>query len=74
MSINDGGPVFPQLQENRVIHVSASGMTLRDAAALAALQGFCADPSIDTTPKTIAAAAWNMADAFIAAREAKNDD
>jgi hypothetical protein len=78
----DGGPAFPQLQENRVIHVSASGMSLRDAAALAALQGMLAygvgfRPA--ETPdlhwhNVVAREAWAVADAFIAARETKEGE
>lgn len=53
--------------------VLARDMTLRDAAALAVLQGLCADPNVDGDPKIIAGAAWRIADAFMAAREAKTD-
>ena len=46
---------------------------LRDKAALAALQGLCADPNVNATPADLSAASWRIADAFIAAREAKSD-
>jgi hypothetical protein len=50
---------------------------LRDAAALAALQGFCAQADSSGTwswlPDMAAAEAWRVADAFIAARETKGD-
>jgi hypothetical protein len=53
------------------------GMTLRDAAALAALQGFCAQTDSSGTwywpPDMAAAEAWRMADAFMAAREGKTE-
>jgi hypothetical protein len=49
----------------------ARDMTLRDAAALSALQGLCADSSINAPPEDIAKGAWRMADAFMAARETK---
>jgi putative ubiquitin-RnfH superfamily antitoxin RatB of RatAB toxin-antitoxin module len=48
----------------------APGLTVRDVAALVALQGLCADYSINATPKDLAAGAFEIADAFIAAREA----
>ena len=51
----------------------ARDMTLRDAAALAALQGLCADSSINAPPEDIAKGAWRIADAFMAAREGKSE-
>jgi hypothetical protein len=51
----------------------ARDMTLRDAAALAALQGLCADSSINAPPEDITKGAWRMADAFMAAREGKSE-
>jgi hypothetical protein len=55
----------------------ASDMSLRDAAALAALQGFCTQLDSSGTwtwpPDMAVAEAWRVADAFIAAREAKTD-
>lgn len=51
----------------------SQAMSLRDAAALAALQGLCADSSINAPPQDIAKGAWRLADAFIAARETKTD-
>ena len=54
-----------------------SERSLRDAAALAALQGFCAQAdssgSWSWLPDMAAAEAWRVADAFIAAREGKTD-
>ena len=51
----------------------AEDTKLRDDAALAALQGFCAQHdssgSWSWTPDDAAAEAWAVADAFIAARE-----
>jgi hypothetical protein len=51
---------------------------LRDAAALAALQGFCSQTDASGTwswlPDMAAAEAWRMADAFIAARETKGGE
>lgn len=54
-----------------------SERSLRDAAALAALQGFCAQAdssgSWSWLPDMAAAEAWRVADAFIAAREGKTE-
>jgi hypothetical protein len=85
-TFNDGGPVYPQLQENRVIHVSAQGMSLRDAAALAAFRaftermympltdlGYVDETALPRIAKAAARHAFAFADAFIAAREAKSD-
>ena len=56
----------------------ARDATLRDAAALAALQGFCAQTDASGAwswlPYMAVAEAWRIADAFIAAREGKTDD
>jgi hypothetical protein len=52
----------------------ARDMTLRDAAALAALQGLLADESLAWDEHGFAKAAWRFADAFMAAREGKTDD
>jgi hypothetical protein len=53
----------------------AEDTELRDRAALAALQGFCAQADTSGTwtwlPDMAAAEAWRVADAFIAARETK---
>ena len=78
-TINDGGPAFPITAGNQVY---AQGMRLRDAAALAALQGIISStPQVRVTeaeaeawPGIAARAAWRMADAFIATREGKSDD
>ena len=51
---------------------------LRDQAALAALQGFCAQADSSGTwswiPSLAVAEAWRIADAFIAAREGQTDE
>jgi hypothetical protein len=71
-----GGPAYP-IQKTDT-HDTWPGMSLRDAAALAALQGFCtqADSSGSWSwlPDMAAAEAWRVADAFIAARETKTHD
>jgi len=51
----------------------APGLTVRDVAALVALQGLCADSSINATPKDLAAGAWMIADAFLKARGPGSD-
>lgn len=76
--INNGGPAFPipltddQEQEwNRSMGgVSANGMSLRDYFAAKAMQGYCArDGSIDCIADDIAADAYAIADAMLAARD-----
>lgn len=70
-----GGPAYP-IQKTDT-HDTWPGMSLRDAAALAALQGFCAQAdssgSWSWLPDMAAAEAWRVADAFIAAREGKTE-
>lgn len=67
--------VYPGTRFSRDGFVTGQGqgMSLRDAAALAALQGFCAQADSSGTwswlPDRAAAEAWAVADAFIAARE-----
>ena len=72
-NMNDGGRVFPGPSYTQSGHHNGHemGLTLRDAAGLAALQGLCAAPNVDAPPDVIAAASWRMADAFIAARDGK---
>jgi hypothetical protein len=70
-----GGPAFPIPKTDT--HDTWPGMSLRDAAALAALQGFCAQTDASGAwswlPYMAVAEAWRIADAFIKAREAKTD-
>lgn len=71
MSINDGGPAFPASYP-----CGPSGMTLRDYFAAKALQpmlGATAKPGMSTerAARIVAQAAYEMADAMLAAREAK---
>lgn len=74
-TIKDGGPAYP-IASDVIGHWS--GMALRDAAALAALQGFCAQHDSSGVwswlPGQAVTEAWRVADAFIAAREGKTDD
>jgi hypothetical protein len=54
----------------------ARDATLRDAAAMAALQGILANPNDNYGPENMryaASYAWQAADAFIAAREGKTE-
>lgn len=78
--INDGGPVHPahvraMTPNGLVSYDTEPSLSLRDAAALAALQGFCSQ--CDSTglrawlPDMAAEEAWRTADAFIAAQETK---
>jgi hypothetical protein len=50
-------------------------LKLRDQAALAALQGLCADPSLQNwVASDFARISWQFADAFIAARQETRDE
>lgn len=66
---NDGGPAFPIVSDD----LCATGMTLRDYFAAAALQGFGAN---HWTSEMTARAAYAFADAMLAerakAKEAKS--
>jgi hypothetical protein len=72
--INDGGPAFPV---KRYCDWDRHGMSLRDVAALAALQGMLANPTsrpregAEDAASAFVEAAFVVADAFIAARETK---
>jgi len=69
---------LPYAAPDAPVEVRVDAMTLRDAAALAVLQSFCAQTDTSGTwswlPDMAAAEAWRVADAFIAAREGKTDD
>lgn len=73
MASKDGGPAFPRAPSDRYGTGGQDGMTPRDYFAAAALQGMMA-----TGPKTwfdpcdadtLATAAFDIADAMLAARE-----
>jgi hypothetical protein len=69
-----GGPAFPIPKTET--HDTWPGMSLRDAAALAALQGILANSNDSYGPENMryaAGYAWQAADAFIAAREGKTE-
>lgn len=58
------------------VHGEGQGMSVRDAAALAALQGICANPNVvcrEGHERYLATWVWAIADAFMAARETKED-
>ena len=76
-TINDGGPAFPCSNEqlthgNPQVGDAWSGMSLRDYFAGQALMGFMANTKRPTTYAADDAAwAYTIADAMLAAREAK---
>jgi hypothetical protein len=65
----DGGPAFPVGEEALIRNLQ--GMTLRDYFAAKAAQGILASPTTNPTAEclAIAAAAYEMADAMLKARE-----
>lgn len=68
---NDGGPAFPS--HGSMGEVVCEGMTLRDYFAAKAMQGYCAVESTQGhSADDIAAAAYSIADAMLAARVEPN--
>ena len=70
--INNGGPAFP-LQggvEQLETSLPLQGMSLRDYLAAKAMQGLLSSPGTDANAKTVAKAAYIVADAMLRAREA----
>ena len=74
--INDGGPAFHSItvkngdNYNAPVHVYHRGMSLRDWFAGQALSGLLTQPAeIEFGPGHFAKAAYEMADAMIAARK-----
>lgn len=67
---NDGGPAFPHdNQEMGDRHrIAQPGMSLRDWFAGQALAGMLADSNVTGTYDKLASAAYDMADAMLAAR------
>ena len=66
-SFEKGGPAFPCegiVTSNGILY---EGMTLRDYFAAKAMQGYCTDP-VMTSAKSVAALAYEMADAMLQAR------
>lgn len=76
-TIETGGPAFPgqwydfqPCTGDQVVREQWSGMTLRDYFAAKAMQGYCAmDGSFDCNADDIAADAYAIADAMLAARK-----
>ena len=72
MTTDTGGPAFPA--PAGVAHITEQGMTLRDYAAIEAMQGMLASGNL---PKTmpdadIAECSYNLADAMMKQREVKD--
>ena len=67
MTIETGGPAFPLDRDCCNV-----GMTLRDYAAIKAMQGFLSDPDwrVDMGPEETARAAYTQADAMLKERKA----
>ncbi|VVE33722.1 hypothetical protein [Pandoraea commovens] len=68
--INNGGPAFPS--HGTMGEVTHEGMTLRDYFAAKAMAAIIAQPEggLDYEEDTVAAAAFEMADAMLRARGA----
>jgi hypothetical protein len=75
MSVHDGGPAFPSVDidddGNKVAWSQERGMTLRDYFAAAAISGLIQRHRADVAWADVAPAAYKIADAMIAHREAK---
>lgn len=70
MSINTGGPAFPQVSTNPDGDLYQPGMTLRDYFAAKAMQGMMADGQVMKLvgDLDLAKTAYEMADAMLKAR------
>ena len=66
MTTDTGGPAFPAFKEQ------SDGMTLRDYAAIEAMQGMLASGNLPKTmpDANIAECSYNLADAMLKARKA----
>lgn len=71
-TINDGGPAFPALYEGST-RPDAMGMSLRDYAAIMAMQGCLASGRVSMLQDKArgAASCYEWADAMLAARGAQ---
>lgn len=69
---NDGGPAFPTVDANRAEDYGTYGMTIRDYFAGKAMAGPAVfnDEGFKRTPEELAALAYQIADAMLAARSA----
>lgn len=71
MNIETGGPVFPCPQDDVNQNMPSLGMTLRDWFAAMALQGLCANSSLEVMKSDIPLEdmAYSLADKMIGRRE-----
>lgn len=69
-TINNGGPAFPceNIRTPNGGVIVSDGMTLRDYFAAKAMQGLLACPGTDANARTVAKAAYIVADAMLHAR------
>jgi hypothetical protein len=74
-AMDDGGPAFPTMDSRELDHAPSllsPGMSLRDYFADSAMKGMLAHPDTDlkkkSTPTTVAAWAYEQADAMLAER------
>lgn len=76
MQRNDGGPAFPggELLFDDCKTPYQIGMSLRDWFAGQAISGAVANEDYANQPKIYARAAYKLADAMLAAREARSDE
>lgn len=68
--VNDGGPAFPQGHMDGP-HVDPSGISVRDYFAGQALAGYLSDSNLNEMYESLAERCYKMADAMIAARDAR---
>ena len=66
-TINNGGHAFPHSLQD-LYEPNTAGMTLRDYFAAKAMQGLLASHGTDANAKTVAKAAYIVADAMLRAR------
>lgn len=72
--VDDGGPAFASLERGHDGSLTAfQGMTLRDWFAGQTLAGIWADATLKGTAEQIAKAAYDQADAMLAARAKAGD-
>lgn len=68
-TINNGGHAFPHSLQD-LYEPNTAGMTMRDYLAAKAMQGLLSSSVTDANAKTVAKAAYIVADAMLRAREA----
>lgn len=70
--INDGGPAFPRsavANDYGIAYGEQDGMTLRDWFAGQIIAGWSANPNVIVRPGSSLSAAYELADAMLAARK-----